>query len=211
MLNGRKLVSYLKFGCIKYIRRAVVFVNKIRLKKEAVWKEIENFKTQVKPYNQFTKKYQDYSKYLIVYKTIKKFKPKFVLECGSGITTAIINAALKENGFGKLISMDELAQFGDVVARIVGPSVEMRISPSVEEEFEGMRGTRYQEIPDYPYDLIFVDGPYTKTIDLDAFYLLKKNPRIKVLIDCRVATVRALKQKYGGRFNPFVNLGFINF
>lgn len=205
-------ITYIKFGSIKYIRKVIRFYHKILLKKEPVWEDIQRFKLEVKKYQAFNKGYKHWSKYYTLYKTVRNLKPKFVLECGSGISTAIIIRALEENRTGgRLISIDESSQYGDVVRDVVGNKVEMHISPSIEAEYEGLVGTRYENIPDFPYDLIFVDGPQTKTIDLDAFILLNKYPKTKVLVDCRVATVNALKQKFGGKFNSFLNLGFINF
>ncbi|TAL19587.1 class I SAM-dependent methyltransferase [Patescibacteria group bacterium] len=203
--------TYAKFGGIKYVRIVVRSLHKLLLMREPVWKDISYFKSEAKKYPQFTKGYRHWSKYYILYKIVRKLKPRFVLECGSGISTAIIISALRENGGGLLVSLDESPEYGNVVRDIVGSEVETHISPSVEATYEGLTGTKYAQIPDYPYDFIFVDGPQTQTVDLDAFYVLEKNPIAKVLIDCRVATVRALKQRFGGLFNPWVNLGFINF
>lgn len=203
---------YLKWGFIKHVRRKILGnICKFILMTKPVWRDIVDYKSKVKNYSNFDKKYIDYCKYLSIYHTIRKLKPKFVLECGSGISTAIIAKALEENGMGKLISMDEYEKFGSVVSKIVGSSVEMHISETVEDVYQGMPGTRYKNLPNYFYDIVFVDGPVTKTIDLDAFYVLEKHPYAKVLIDCRVATINALRTKYKGGYNPFTNMGRINF
>ncbi len=209
-----KLADYIKYGLMKAAHKKIVrYLHKMLLYRYPLWEELAYYKQEVRKNKNFTKGYKDYSKYYILYKAIRKFKPKHVLECGSGITTLIIAFALKENGGGKFVSMDELSQFGDTTARIVrekGLDVEMRISPSIEDVYGEISGHRYQNIPDYPYDFIFVDGPVTTSVDLDAFYLLHKNPKAKVLVDCRAKTVRALQTKYKGRFNHFVNLGYVN-
>lgn len=204
--------SYLKWGLIKFTRKKILGpICRWLLKSKPVWPVIVNFKKEVKKYSHFDKAYQDYPKYLTIYNTVRRFKPKYVLECGSGISTAIINQALKENGSGKLVSLDEMEKFGQAVAQIVGPEVAMVISPVEETAYQNIAGTRYLNAPDYPYDLVFVDGPVTATVDLDAFYVLEKYPRARVLIDCRTKTIRALKTKYAGNYNPFTNMGKVNF
>ncbi len=152
-----------------------------------------------------------YAKFFIIYRTVRKLKPKYILECGCGVSTPIIARAIKKNGYGTLISMEQYESFAKVVSEIVGASVQMNVSDVEETVYNGISGTKYKNIPDYPYDLIFVDGPTTKTVDLDTFYLLEKHPNAKVLIDCRVPTIRALQTKYKGRYNRFTNMGYINF
>lgn len=210
-----KWAEYIKYGLLKLMHKKIirrthqflVFLNR------PLREKIGYYKKGVKKYSCFTKGYKDYSKYYILYKTIRKLKPWYVLECGSGITTIIIALALKENGVGKFVSIDELSRFGNTTAHLVkeaGLDVEMHISPSREDRYEGIQGNRYQTIPDYPYDFVFIDGPVTNAVDLDAFSVLQKNPKAKVLIDCRAKTVRALQTEYKGRFSHFVNLGYIN-
>ncbi len=203
---------YIKFGLIKRSRFFVHAFYKIRLMFAGqVWKDIQAFKNKIKKYPHFGGNYSKYAKYYIIYKTVRKLKPNYVLECGCGISTIIISRALQENGRGVLVSMEQYESFGNVIAAMVDSSVQMRISDVIETQYNDIKGVRYSEIPDYAYDLVFVDGPTTKTVDLDAFYILEKNPTARILIDCRVSTIHALQTKYSGTYNTFTNMGHINF
>lgn len=207
-------VSYIRNGLIARARKTIVRgYYKILLKQTPVWNVIEHFKREAKKNGIFTKEYAYYAKYYILYHTVRRLKPAFVLECGSGISTLIILEALARNGTGTLVTMDELPQFAEGVAAIAGKreNFELHISPSVRDTYKGIRGHRYQSLPLHPYDFVFVDGPTTDGADLDAFYVLEKNPRTPILIDCRTETVRALTKEYNGRFSPLLNLGFVNF
>jgi predicted O-methyltransferase YrrM len=150
-----------------------------------------------------------YAKYLIIYLVARFYKPRNILELGSGMSTTIFLKALKNNGFGNLTSLDEHKEYADDVNKTSGHNV--IFSPAVETEYEGITGTKYEQIPDSKYDLIFVDGPTTSNIDLDAFIYLDKHPGTKVLIDNRKKTSFALIEKYGGKFNRFFNIGYVNF
>ena len=204
-------LTYIKYGLIERSRFFVHNFYRIILLTKPVWKDIVNFKKQIKNYPQFKGKYRTFAKYYIIYETVRNLKPKYVLECGSGLTTIIIARAIKENGCGIFISMEQYKQFGDVISKIVGDAVQINISDVEETAYNGISGTKYKNIPEYPYDLIFVDGPTTKTVDLDAFYLLERHPKTKVLIDCRVPTIRALQTKYKGKYSRFTNMGHVNF
>lgn len=204
--------AYLKYGLIKRSRFFVYNFYKILLLTKPVWKAITYFKKEIKNYKQFRGKYKMYAKYYIIYKTVRKLKPKYILDLGSGISTIIIALAVRENGFGKLVSMEEYEEFARPISTIANSlSLEINTSDVEDTNYHGIVGTRYKNIPNYPYDLIFVDGPTTKTVDLDALCLLEKYPTAKVLIDCRVPTIRALRTKYRGGYNHFTNMGYINF
>jgi len=202
---------YIKYGLIKRSRFFVNLFYKLVLLTTPVWKDIKNFKKQIKKHKQFRGTYGMYAKFYIIYNTVRTLKPEYILECGSGISTIIIARAIKENNYGTLISMEEYETFGKIISEIAGNSVQMHISETEETTYDGISGIKYKNIPNYPYTLIFIDGPTTKTVDLDAFYLLEKYPKAKILIDCRVPTIRALQTKYQGGYHQFTNMGYINF
>lgn len=180
-----------------------------------LFKTVEEFKKHAHALG-FNKGYKHYAKYHTLYTSIRKRKPQFVLECGSGVTTLVILLALKENEEGRLISMDEDSFFGGTVKKIVdhmfpGAPLDMHIVPAVSDVYSGIIGTRYEHLPDYQYDFVFVDGPQTDGVDLDVFPLLAQNPRLSVLIDVRFSTVMALKKLYPqAYFSHVTNLGYVN-
>lgn len=202
--------KYITKGIRYRIQNIVELWCKKNLQKKDVWSVIHKFQNEIKKYPQFTWSYdRHYTKYYAIYSAIRKHKPHYVLECGSGISSAIILFALKENGHGTLITMDEDKKYGKIIEKIVENPV--HISHSEKTHYKDIEGTKYATIPDHPYDFIFVDGPVTKTIDLDAFYFLEKNPKTKVLIDNRKKTSYALLKKYPGYFNKITTIGYINF
>lgn len=165
----------------------------------------------------FNKGYKHYAKYMIFYWKIRRLRPRYVLECGSGCTTMVALAALKKNGAGTLVSLDESDYYGGVVRKIakdmnLESNLEHHIVSTIDDVYKGVNGTRYTTVPEYGYDLIFIDGPQSKfNVDLDAFPILEKEP-VPVIIDCRRATVEALRNFWPKktRFRQWCNLGFVN-
>lgn len=198
----------------KFIWRKVRFLIDFYFQKKLIkiplWQEIVKFRREFSSWGGDT---MYYSKFYILYREIRKQKPISVLEFGSGVSTLIIGHALKENRQGKLISMEENKAYGERVMSIIGNSypIEMHVEDLIDDVYRDVKGTRYRNIPDEKYGFIFVDGPTTKTVDLDTFYILDKCPNAKVMIDNRKNTFRALKNKYKGFFFPFINIGYINY
>ena len=144
---------------------------------------------------------------------MRTIRPGFVLELGSGISTLIIGHALAENRHGILISMEENKEYGQKVLEILGKGypVEMHIEPAIEDFYMGFRGHRYRLIPQKPFDFIFIDGPRTTEVDLDAFYVLENCSHARVIIDNRKKTFAAFQSKFPARFNKLINIGYINY
>lgn len=203
-------------GIYRRLRKKVVHpVYRTLAKRSNLYAIVEEFKVRAHALG-FNKGYKHYAKYYTLYSFIRKHKPQYVLECGSGVTTMVMLQALKENGAGTLISMDESDFYGGTVKKIAkemfpDASFEMHIVPSVRGVYAGMQGTLYENLPDHPYGLVFVDGPETPDIDLDAFFVLEKNPQTSIIIDVRYATIAALKQKYPQTYLRYLtNLGYLN-
>lgn len=104
-----------------------------------------------------------YTDFAELYTTIRRLKPRYVLELGTGMSTVVIAHALKENGAGTVISMEENAEYRAHALEILPPHlsdvVEIHFSPAVEKTRGFLRGSAYEHIPDHPYDFVFVDGP----------------------------------------------------
>lgn len=206
-----------------FYRRAYIFVAwKLRLvlewyyqrllQKTTIWEPLVRYWTSYNaafPGREIVKTY--YGKQYLLYQAIRTRKPQYVLECGSGASTLIIGHALKENGSGQLISIDENVEYSRKIMEIVGSEypISTHIETIVSDSFEGVIGCRYAKIPDHAYDFVFVDGPTTPTTDLDAWYVLEKNPHAFVMIDNRTSTYHALRTRYAGYFVPLIHLGFI--
>ena len=208
--------TQIQAGIYRRLRRKVVHpFYRILAKRSGLYATVEEFKVRAHALG-FNKGYKHYAKYYTLYSFIRKHKPQYVLECGSGVTTMVMLQALKENGKGTLISMDESDFYGGTVEKIAkemfpNASFEMHVVPSVRGVYAGMQGTQYEKLPDHPYGLVFIDGPETPDIDLDAFFVLEKDPHTPVIIDVRYATVNALQQKYPqAHLRHITNLGYLN-
>jgi predicted O-methyltransferase YrrM len=171
----------------------------------------------------------NHADYWHLYAAIRRHKPAEILECGTGISTLVIATALEENErehgiSGRVTSMEEHAQWLDQ-SRALLPErlrryVEFCLSPTVEDCFSLFRGVRYREVPERPYDFVFVDGPNYQaltdgamTFDFDLLHLLRRADwPVSALIDKRVSTCYVLQQLLGPalvKYSPVVHLGFV--
>lgn len=105
----------------------------------------------------------DYVDYLALYRHIRTHKPGWVLELGTGASTVVIAYALKENGSGKVVSMEDHEYYLEATKNIFPKElkdvVEFHLSPAVEKTRDFFRGGGYKEIPAHDYEYVFVDGP----------------------------------------------------
>jgi len=149
-----------------------------------------------------------YSDYWLLYRYIKKHRPKEVLECGTGVSTVVIARALQENqeNFGiqwRLVSMEENRDWFDMAIKALPPNLkndprlEICFSEAVEDAYECFRGVRYKEIPRGNYEFVFIDGPdfmtnpakKPLTFDYDFVKLVSESEHpISALIDTRTST-----------------------
>jgi len=169
--------------------------------------------------------------YIYLYKYIKKFKPKTVLECGTGRSTFIIAHTMKKYcGAGsKLISMESVKKYYNAQNKIFPkkefPFVKITYSPLKFYKYSLLSGTGYSKIPPLNYNFIFIDGPVGSykerynfepgKINIDFLNIILKNKKTKVdgLIDNRKLTVIGYSILFGNKivkFNKNLNLGFIN-
>ena len=166
--------------------------------------------------------------YWVLYCTIRRLKPMEVLECGPGVSTLVIAQALmdneKETGrLGRVTSMEEHEGWFSLAKNILPEAyrhvVELCLSGVCEDSFSLFRGVRYANVPERPYDFVFVDGPkYVspldghRTFDFDFLHvLLRVEGPVAALIDKRVSTCFVLQQLLGRAFtyNPVLHLGIV--
>lgn len=104
-----------------------------------------------------------YWMYFKLYRTIRSIRPQYVLELGTGISTIVIAHALKLNGRGVVVSMEESEEWFQTALRLIPNHltayIDLRLSPAVEKTYGLFRGSGYKEIPEHPYGVVFVDGP----------------------------------------------------
>lgn len=103
-----------------------------------------------------------------LYDIVRDRKPKVVLELGSGASTVIVAAALEQNGGGRLISIDQDADYAAQTRAAVerhglSRTAQVVHSPLTEASVDGETWLWYdmQTIPSAdPIDLLIVDGPH---------------------------------------------------
>jgi len=98
--------------------------------------------------------------------------------------------------------------------------VDFKLSDTIEDQYSLFRGVRYAEIPERPYDFVFVDGPKYQspvdgvpTFDFDFIHVLRNaNHPVGGLIDKRLSTVFVLQQLLGSdkvRYSAVAGLGYV--
>lgn len=169
-----------------------------------------------------------YADYEVLYRWVRRHRPHEVLECGTGVSTVVLAQALLENAEeggapGRLVSMEESEPWFEraraLLPRSLHDFVELCWSPTVEESHSLFRGMRYRDVPDRPYEFVFVDGPSTcshadgdRTCDLDLVTVLRRTRRpVSAVVDGRLATCWVLQQVLGPafRFDPLRRLGVV--
>lgn len=186
--------------------------------KKALWSDLNNYlkKTQSSGCS-----FIDYS---YLYDFIIKNRPKNILECGTGVTTIVMAHALKDAKIdGQITSMESHKKWyemsKDLLPKNLNRYVEFVLSPVIEDYYSFFRGSRYTNIPEKKYDLVFVDGPSTKSeldgthlFNYDFFHILKKSDKpIQAIIDKRLSTVWFLQKVLGEKvsYDPIRKLGFV--
>ena len=105
----------------------------------------------------------DYADLWFLYRLVRKRQPRVVLEFGSGCSTVILGYALRDNGGGRLYSVEcdpgwaqvTDASMPDDLRRIV----DICSSPLEEVVMHGVPGYRHVEVPPVRPDLLYLDGP----------------------------------------------------
>jgi predicted O-methyltransferase YrrM len=128
---------------------------------------------------------------------IRVHKPKLVVELGSGLSTLWIARTLRENGVGRLISLDHDPEFAQVtIANVkrhdLSDIVEVRVAPLINEVVNGSESVPWYDLAAIVdienIDLALVDGPPGAThkfARLPALWMLesKMSEHAVVLID----------------------------
>lgn len=167
--------------------------------------------------------------YIRLYLMVRFLKPRYVLECGTGLSTTALGKGLvdneREHGVkGVCISMEDVPEWYEHAKKLLpgelNDHVQITHSKRVVREHEGCRGVCYESVPEYSYDMMFIDGPTeidpvsgVKLFDIDAVDVARCNPQMIGLIDHRLNTIRFLRQllyaTHSVIFHPVHDLGYI--
>lgn len=150
---------------------------------------------------------------------ILKFKPKFILESGTGASTIVLAAAVQKlmhqdpSYYGKIVSMESYEEWYQVAKDNLPPKykdlVELVYGPREEFTFGMFRGLIHSNIPHYDYSFVFLDGP--SFIDekgmsfcADAFKIMEfsKADIINGVIDARRSSAFVMQLMFGPRAAP---------
>jgi len=140
----------------------------------------------------------------------------------------MMSYALMENGregyAGRITAMEELEFYYnmslELLPEYLHPYVEFKLSPRIEDYYSMFRGVRYRDLPDRPYDFVFVDGPDLHapsddalTFDLDYINIVKNSETpVYGIVDYRLSTSYVFQVVFGlekVRFSAIRELGFI--
>ena len=110
----------------------------------------------------------EYGDYLKIYEYVRNNKPKCILECGSGMSSAVIAFAVQENfqetGVkSEFISMEEDIIYYDNINEIIPSKLKDFVtfvhSESTHSNYGQFFGRHYKNIPQKEYDFVYIDGP----------------------------------------------------
>ncbi|MEC5382419.1 class I SAM-dependent methyltransferase [Aurantimonas sp. C2-6-R+9] len=166
--------------------------------------------------------------YHTLYTHVRATAPVEILECGTGASTVVLAAALRENERegrprGRVTSMEDHENWYEMARRLLPDElhdyVDLVLSPGEDGAFSLFRGRRYREVPERPYGFVFVDGPSYRTddgfmtFDLDVLDVISRSEqKVSAVVDARVSTCWVLQQVLGTekvRFDPARRLGFV--
>ncbi len=156
------------------------------------------------------------SDYVVLYEYVKKNKPKYILECGTGVSTFVLALALEKyvlNDFpkAKIISMESEKKWYEhqisILPKEFDRFVEITHSQIDVWQYSFIQGTVYKKIPNYPYEFVFVDGPNQaitnnnkriQTCNMDFIKLvINSDSPVSAIIDNRKHTMLAYTNIFG--------------
>lgn len=158
----------------------------------------------------------DISDYVILHDLVRRKKPKYILECGTGMSTWIIAHALKMNEQlnkvkGLVVSMESVEEWfthaNGNFPEAYRPWTDIRYSKISYYHYAFVFGSVYEQIPDHPYEMVFVDGPNddyetpygkNRVANMDFVRLVSGSDRpIIAITDNRLPTVHAYSLIFG--------------
>lgn len=158
-----------------------------------------------RPTGAFAPAYDDLQ---FLYRLIRKVHPNFILEFGSGCSTVVMAYALRDNGHGRLHSVDVDPVWTDVTRRTVPEDLRqiVTITCSLLEDITlfGVPGCRHRELPEAVPDFVYLDGPPLSDGRRAAFDMLDLeahlSPGFTMVVDSRHENVRVLERHFRRSF-----------
>lgn len=174
---------------------------------ESLWREVRRFKDHSPSTG------CSWSDLWVLYDTVRKRRPREILELGPGLSTVVLAHALIENereGYpGRITAMEELEFYLDSARALLPdqmrPYVDYHLSPRVDDVYQIFRGVAYRDVPDRPYDFVFVDGPehHSPTdgefaFDIDFINVVKRSEQpVYGIVDLRLTSSFVFQTVFG--------------
>jgi len=147
-------------------------------------------------------------------KIILKKKPKYILELGTGISTAVLAETILHikkkdpNYHCKFVSMESVQEWYDMAKQLLPKNyeeiVEIILGKRELYEYLMFRGYVHSNIPNYSFDFIFLDGPQyfddkgsSTCMDIIKTRLQSDSELISCVVDTRVSSVWMMQQIFG--------------
>ncbi len=131
-----------------------------------------------------------------LFEYVKRYRPQYVLECGTGMSTHVLASAMFRYCKPiypeiKLISMESEGVWYKEALKHFDFSkydfVDIKLSKVTDHRYSFVTGVIYKNIPNLPYDFVFVDGPnYKDQCDMDFIKVVENSDKkVGALIDSR--------------------------
>ncbi len=147
-----------------------------------------------------------------LYRQVRDFKPKVMLEFGGGCSTLIYAQALADNAAdgapGYLYSLDADEVWTGVTARSLPahlkPFCDVAYTPAMPVEYDDTPAWRFRDVPDVVPDFVYLDGPAltpdrkvaVDVLDLEARF----PPGFHLLVDGRSRNCAFLESHFKRRY-----------
>jgi hypothetical protein len=158
----------------------------------------------------------DWADLLNIYESVRKKKPRTVIEFGSGCSTVMFARALADNGFGHLYSIDASQPFLQRTRSYMPEDLVPYVSLSYSEielgEMNGKSVMWHRSVPEVAADFVYLDGPdyhdFSVTIETQADGILlepKATQHYTILIDGRWQTFEFTRKNLKANYSETVN------
>jgi hypothetical protein len=96
----------------------------------------------------------------LLYNDVRTMRPKWILEYGSGVSTVVLVHALRENGAGRMTSLESDPEWAEINRRALpaGIPCELLFSPAIPTNVDGVATWTFSA-PQLQPDYIYLDGP----------------------------------------------------
>lgn len=160
--------------------------------------------------------------YYLLHRYVTELRPRRILEFGTGMTTLVMAAAMREIGTGHVVTVDHIDKFSketqaDLPAEC-RPFVDFVVTYTEPDDFDGTTGLHYHDYPVGDFDLLYVDGPSLLIIGraqfpgTDIFRAALQNGRsLDIITDRRLQTLNffSMYTDHEVAFDPCFGVGSI--